>query len=184
MDDDILAQFTSITGATPERASQYLRVTEGNLEQAVQLYFESDGVDMEGSAASSARPAMQPAQLSSQGNHDIIDVDSDNDERSGLVNRAAGSSQPLTAGRTGMSDEVEDDEAMARRLQQEAYGGTGNDPSFDPEDVRAPMARQSQTLLGPDTDWRDDPEQMHAAIAEQMLARRRLQTGLLSFISI
>jgi len=184
MDDDVLAQFTSITGATPERASQYLRVTEGNLEQAVQLYFESDGVDMEGSAVSSARPAMQPAQLLSQGNHAIIDVDSDNDERPGLVNRRAGNSPPLVPSRTGISDEVEDDEAMARRLQQEAYGGIGNDPSLDPEDVRAPMARQSQTLLGPDSDWRDDPEQMRAAIAEQLRTRRGPQTGSLSLISI
>lgn len=39
MDDATIAHFASITNATPERAKQYLTVSEFDLEQAVQLYY-------------------------------------------------------------------------------------------------------------------------------------------------
>ena len=41
MDDEQFAQFADITGATQEQAEVYLRFSEGNLEQAIQLFFES-----------------------------------------------------------------------------------------------------------------------------------------------
>ena len=75
---------------------------------------------------------------------------------------------------------MEDDEAMARRMQEEMYGGGGGgggaQSDIDPETgVRAPMARTTETLVGPGSgggDWRNDPEEMNAAIFEQMQRRR------------
>lgn len=144
--DDVLAQFTSITGAEPDRAQQYLTLTDNNVEQAIQLYFESDGVDMGGSL---------PAPASSR---EVIDLDSDNEDDIVRPNHS-----------------VEDDEAMARRMQEELYGSAGRGAGT--EEVRAPQARTSETLLGPGADWRDDPDEMNAAIAEQMAARSRMRLG-------
>ncbi|KAG9882515.1 hypothetical protein KCV05_g12322, partial [Aureobasidium melanogenum] len=120
MDDELIANFTAITSATPERARQYLTLTDNNLEQAIQLYFDSDGADM-GAAMpqQSAQPAAQPASRRyNQDDNGVVTIDSDDDDVP-----------------------YEDDEAMARRLQQEAYGNAGGE-----EEVRAPMARTTETL--------------------------------------
>lgn len=77
----------------------------------------------------------------------------------------------------------EDDEAMARRLQEEMYGGGGGGGAgddVDSEGVRAPMARTTETLVGPNSDWSTvgrDPGEMRAAVAEQMMARQRRRAG-------
>lgn len=148
MDDELIANFTAITEATPERARQYLTLTESNLEQAIQLYFDSNGADM-GAAMpqQSAAPAAQPASRRyNQDDNGVVTIDSDDDDAP-----------------------YEDDEAMARRLQQEAYGTAGGE-----EDVRAPMARTTETLVGPGSTWvGDDGDDVDAAVQEQMMARQR-----------
>ncbi|KAH0565562.1 hypothetical protein GP486_001042 [Trichoglossum hirsutum] len=55
--DDTEAQFVAITGCSPQKAEQYLRLTDYNLEQAVALYFDSGGIDLEGQETSSASAA-------------------------------------------------------------------------------------------------------------------------------
>ena len=161
MADDAVAQFTAFTGADPERALQYLRVADDNVEQAVSLFFESGGVDLGSSLPNeSTRPdigssAMRP-----------IDVEEDTD-----ATRAVAAEQS-----------VEDDEAMARRLQSEMYESSSGPPRHDDVDpetgVRAPMARTTETLADPVGHWQDDPEEMRAAVMEQMQARRqRRQQG-------
>jgi len=147
MDDELIANFTAFTEATPERARQYLTLTENNLEQAVQLYFDNGGIDM--GATFPQQPA-QPAQPASrrynEDNNGVVTIDSDDDEPA-----------------------YEDDEAMARRLQQEAYGTAGGE-----EEVRAPMARTTETLVGPGSTWvGDDGDDVDAAVQEQMMARQR-----------
>ncbi|KAF2221535.1 UBX domain protein [Elsinoe ampelina] len=165
--DDLIAQFTSITGATPERAQQYITLSDENLEGAIQLYFDTGGADM--GASMPEQPAPRPAQPS-QGyreNQDgTITIDSD-DEEMDMGGSAPAPVQQSTA--------YEDDEAMARRLQEEAYGSAGGGGgAFD--EVRAPMARTTETLVGPDADW-GGPDGMQAAIAQQMAARQRRAPG-------
>jgi len=156
MDDDTIAQFTSITNATPGKAKQYLTVSDFDLEQAIQLYFESGGVDM-GGAATDTSASTNTAE-GGGGASNPITIDDDDDDDDNLAGRPS----------------VEDDEAMARRMQQEMYGAQG---AGDEQDVRAPQARTAQTLLGPDLDdWRNDPDDMHAAVLEQM--RRRQRPGM------
>lgn len=155
--DDNIANFTSITGADPQRATQYLQLTDGNLEQAIQLYFDSPNLDVGGSTA-------QPATSASGQAHAPIRIDSDDedlDEDEAIATESRQGSGPP-------GHNVEDDEAMARRLQEEMYGDGASDPSGG---VRAPMARTTETLVGPGTGY-DDEDGMHAAIMSQMARRR------------
>lgn len=163
MADDAVANFTAFTGADPERAAQYLKVTDNNVEQAVSLFFETGGSDLGTSLPSeSTRPA------AGSSSDQAIPVDDD--------------SAP-----TGAADQAEeDDEAMARRLQNEMYGPAGGgagarQDDIDPETgVRAPMARTTETLADPVGYMQDDPEEMRAAVLEQMRQRHaRRQQGKL-----
>ncbi|KAL1588342.1 hypothetical protein WHR41_03043 [Cladosporium halotolerans] len=156
MDDEAITTFCSITSTTPQQAQQYLQFSDGNVEQAIELFFNNP--DLAGSA-----PAAQAQPASTR--DDPINIDDDDDDV-----------METTGAQGGLS--TEDDEAMARRLQQEMYGAGGGGGGagmgdVDEEGVRAPMARTTETLVGPGSDWRDDPDQMQAAIGEQMNARMR-----------
>ncbi|KAF1965016.1 hypothetical protein BU23DRAFT_37412 [Bimuria novae-zelandiae CBS 107.79] len=154
MDDETLSNFVAITSCEPAKAAQYLSLTEGNLEQAIQLYFDSPNLDVGGA------PAAQPSPSTA---HDPIQIDSDDD----MADFDAPSRPQVN---------IEDDEAMARRLQEEMYGSGGGAATQD--EVRAPMERRTETLVGPDANWgpANDEEDINAMIQEQ-LARRRQQTG-------
>lgn len=157
MDDEAIGTFCAITSTTPQQAQQYLQFSDGNVEQAIELFFNNP--DLAGSAPA---PQTQPTAT----RDDPINLDDDDDE---VMETSGPQGGPST----------EDDEAMARRLQQEMYGagggagGAGGQDDVDEEGVRAPMARTTETLVGPGSDWRDDPDQMQAAIGEQLAARER-----------
>ncbi|KAK5122418.1 hypothetical protein LTR85_004002 [Meristemomyces frigidus] len=166
--DEQIATFSAFTSATPAQAQQYLSLTDGNVEQAVELFFSNP--DLGATAAAPAQPAQPPSS-----SRDPITIDDDEDEDYDEDVQMTGSRPAAPSGPS-----VEDDEAMARRLQEEMYGaggGGGGRGDIDPETgVRAPMARTTETLVGPGSDWRDDPNEMNAAVFEQM-QRRRMQGG-------
>lgn len=178
--DEQIGTFCAFTSATPQQAQQYLALTDGNVEQAVELFFNDPNL---GATAPSPAPA---AATTGQDQHGPITINDDDDEMDfgdDDVPRAGAS-----AAQSGQPS-LESDEAMAKRLQEEMYGGGSGGgggaagADVDEEGVRAPMARRTETLAGPDADWRDDPNQMRAAIAEQMaarqgLAQRRAQPGI------
>ncbi len=161
MADENISMFCSFTSASPEQAQQYLTLTDGNVEQAVELFFNSP--DLGGAAPSHHPPASSHA-------HPVT-IEDDDEEQIGDMQDV----RSETAG----GPSTEDDESLARRLQEEAYGagGDGGGGTTDPDGVRAPMARTTETLVGPGSDWRDDPSEMRAAIAEQMMARQRRRAG-------
>lgn len=164
MEDENIVNFVSITSCDPDKAAQYLRLTEGNFEQAIQLYFDSPNLDLGGA---SAAPAPAPAQNAASSARDPISIDSDEDLSDfDPAHTSSAAARPPPA--------MEDDEAMARRLQEEMYGGGG--PPGEQE-VRAPMQRTTETLIGPGSNWgpADDEDDLEAAVQEQ-LARRR--TGM------
>lgn len=154
MDEESITTFCAVTAADPPKAQQYLQLTDGNVEQAIELYFNNP--DLGGGAAAAA-----PTQPNRD---DPITIDDDD-----MADIDAGGAS------------IEDDEAMARRLQEEMYGGAGRGAAggmgdLDEDGVRAPMARTTETLVGPGSgDWRQDPNEMQAAIAEQMMARQRMR---------
>lgn len=203
MDDGALAQFVSITGTKPETARQYLGFTDNDVQQAIELFFANEGADLEATSASNPPSSSNPPPIpdpstrplgSSSGQRDsdgIVHIDSDPEsdslEYSNPPVSGTGRRQPAGAGRTGpaphtpsaptppqrASGPVDDDEAFARQLQQEMYGEAGMDNVVDPEGVRAPIARTTETLVGPDSFDPDDPEDMNAAVLQQIRARQR-----------
>lgn len=164
--DEQISTFVAFTSGTPEQAQRFLALTDGNVEQAVELFFSdpSLGTSTNAPPSNSAPPANRPDPI-------VIDDDDDPDLDDDVEMTG---SRPVAP--SGAS--VEDDEAMARRLQEEMYGGAGSGgggrrDDMDAEGVRAPMARTTETLVGPNADWRDDPGTMNTAIMEQLAARQR-----------
>lgn len=160
---DTVADFVSITGATTDRAQQYLTLSDDNLEQAIQLFFETGGVDMGASLPTQPSAQTQASRTAYSNNPDgTVTIDSDGDGDSDVM---VTDSRPIAGDHS-----MEDDEAMARRLQEEAYGSGGVGGSgFD--EVRAPMARTTETLVGPDASW--GPHDLQSAVADQLASRGR-----------
>ena len=198
MDNDTLSNFTTITSTTNESAQRYLSLTDGNLEQALELYFANDGVDLEPMSSTNPAQAVQVPPTSTrtsrrqQGYEDesgVVHVDSDSESEDlgddssqqplgtrvrsqADVNARSAVQLPVaTAASTGRAGPEEDDESMARRLQEEIYSATGTGDVVDSEGIRAPIARTTETLVGPGAYGGNDEGDMHAAVLEQMRAR-------------
>ena len=212
MEEDAIAQFSSITGAVPSLAAQYLRLADYQTEQAIGLYFANDGAELESSSAppqSSNPPPIPPASSRPprhrEGYEDdqgIVHLDSDeedqdyiDDEQGNVAAREHPPRQGPVAARSvsalhtpssatppvGASATVDDDEALARRLQEEFYGAAGmgsggqNVEALDEHGYRAPIAPTRETLVGPDSFDPSNAEEMRAAVAEQVAMRRQQQ---------
>lgn len=200
-EDGAVAQFTAITGTTLDIANQYLRLTDGNMQQAIELFFASDGVDLAGPTSTtrgSQAPPISSASTRPSGRRSayededgIVHVDSDpeisdGDEpevtahnsrsvpavaRSISAVHTPASATPATGRASG---EIDEDEAMARRVQEELYAGGDQGGSGDAEGIRAPLGRTTETLVGPESyDILSDADEMRAAVLEQMRARQR-----------
>jgi hypothetical protein len=161
MAEEDVINFVSITSADPQKAAQYLRLTDNNLEQAIQLYFDSPNLDVGDTPASHP-----PAGNAASNDRNPIEIPSD-DEMSDFD--AGGQFQSDTPPAHGAS--LERDEEMARRLQEEMYGNTGAEAETG---VRAPITRTTETLVGPGSNWEpSNDEDLDAMIQEQLAARRR-----------
>lgn len=153
MDGDVVAQFVEITGSKPEVAAQYLELADFNIEQGMQLYFENDGAPLTREPAPSSSSANRPPP-GYEDESGVVHIDSDDDE-----------SRPTSRNPPIDNSTLEDDAAMARRLQEQMYGEQGSN-----DGVRAPMARTTETLVGPEPDFGDD---MHESILSQIRTRQR-----------
>lgn len=132
MEGDVVSQFQEITGSTADIASQYLQVADFDIQQAMQLYFENGGAEL----GATQQPASATASRPSDRIENAIHIDSDDEDITIDETRSsAPSRQPAES-------TFEDDAAMARRLQEEMYAGGA-------DDVRAPIARTTETLVGP-----------------------------------
>jgi UBX domain-containing protein 7 len=182
MDDDLVAQFTNITGGPAEHAVQYLRITDGNLEQALQLFFDTGGIDLEPTPHPTQTPS-QPLDTTPSYDDDdgVVHVDSDDDAPSILQNPPSRTQIHTQSIQTPASatppsgpqaSTVEDDEAMARRLQEELFSEPGGSAALGPEGVRAPLARTTETLVGPGSETYSEDD-IQAAVMAQMRARQQ-----------
>ena len=134
--DEAIATVVAVCGTSTELAAQYVQLADGDPNQAVQLFFENGGVDLAGPTSRPHPPA--PSRPIGDARHPI-DVDAEenilDDNEPEITGFHKATQRP--------AGDYEDDEAMARRLQNEMYGeGTAE------EDVRAPIARQAETLVG------------------------------------
>lgn len=167
--------FTSFTGASADVARRYLDMTDNNAEQAIQLFFDSpDLASGVGEGPSSAAPPVPnatrpPPRVSGSGRPDaqgVINLDSEDDAMD------IEQDYDNAAARAAREADVEDDAAMARRMQEELYTGGDASSGFDADGVRAPMARTTETLVGDlDGGWSQD--NMQAAVLQQMRARQQ-----------
>ncbi|RPA83403.1 hypothetical protein BJ508DRAFT_360614 [Ascobolus immersus RN42] len=130
--DDNIAQFTAITNCDPAKAQRYLTIAENDLEQAIQLFFEG-GIDVDAPEPSSTANARNNATGARP--ESPINIDDDDDFRAAIA---------ASTGGLGAGEPHEDDEAMARRLQQQY-----DKPA---DEVRAPIARVQETLRPLDGD--------------------------------
>lgn len=74
--DDLVAQFMTITDVPIRKAESYLRVSDNNLQQAIQLFCETGGADMEDPPTNSTPPPPAPALTPRLGgSEDPIDID-------------------------------------------------------------------------------------------------------------
>jgi hypothetical protein len=178
-----IESFMGITGANHTAAEHMLELCGSELEQAIQLWFTDEDLQRSLSNVGSSTAAAAATASASRGNqpnrsrvgredaHGVIHIDSDDDV-------------PMTEDETDDADQAaniarlaqeEEDEAMAKRMQEELYGqggggGGGGGQGDEEEGVRAPMARTTETLLGPTYGEEDDG---HEAVLEQL--RRRQQ---------
>lgn len=161
--DRLIADFINITNASPEKAEAYLRMSDGDVNQAIHLFFETDGADLDPSptshnVASHAEPTglMQHDPITVDDDIVINEVDDDFQvalQTSRLANQSTslgGDSVLTTPGSTRVSN-LDTDEAMARRLQEEFYSDMNE--LQETNGVRAPIAKTRETLVGPEDDY-------------------------------
>lgn len=195
MEEDATAQFVSFTSSTPDQAIQYLRLTDGDIQQAIDLFYANDGNDLSSSAQAPpiSSPLTRPPGRSQHGyedSHGIVHLDSDSefsdDEKAEAtgVNRSGPAvsvrSRPSTHTPARVAPPTgpvafDDDEAMAMRLQEEIYAGAGarETASADIDGLRAPIGRTTETLVGPGSFDPNNADEMRAAVLEQMRARQQ-----------
>ncbi|KAH8815367.1 hypothetical protein F5884DRAFT_772050 [Xylogone sp. PMI_703] len=171
MEDEAIDTFTSFTGESAAVARRYLAVTDNNAQQAIQLFFDSpdlaSGLDQTSQANSSSntRPQQGTTNRHSEDNEGVIHIDSDDD--AGMDIDETDEHERVTA--ISRAADTDEDEAIARRMQEELYA------SGDGDGVRAPIARTTETLVGGDGDWQSDD--MSSAVLEQMRARQQRQAS-------
>ncbi|KAB5522812.1 hypothetical protein GE09DRAFT_493473 [Coniochaeta sp. 2T2.1] len=175
MDGDI-AGFVGITGAREEAARTILEMCGGDLEQAIQLWYNDEdlqrnlnnpsppqagaGAGPGASSGSSSSRAPPPVPHSTRpprgpvGHEDdngVIHIDSDDTDDDN--NMDVDSDDGYEAAAVASRAQEEEDAAMAQRLQEELYGGGGAGPgpagAQDDDGVRAPIARVTETLVAP-----------------------------------
>lgn len=184
--DDAISTVVAITGSTPQVARHFLSLTDGHTEQAIQLFFDSP--DLSSSMAQEA-PAPIPTQptrseeRTSGGSTDPINLDSDDEDKAmdmdpDFDNHYSEPRHPRAAPNAVSEDlrDYEDDEAVARRIQEELYAGGDMSGHLDSQDVRAPLARTTETLVGPGAEW--TAEDMHEAVLEQLRARQQPRASM------
>ena len=177
--DDQIPDFMAITSSSPEVARGFLEIAGNDLERAVALFFENPDLVSSGLSAAASQPPA-PVSRSNIGREDasgVIHIDSDDDDNDMTMDFDSG---PDDGGTQAVAQAVaraqeDEDAAMAKRLQEELYQGTeggGSAGGMAGDDVRAPIARTTETLVAPDPSWGGDDD-MHQAILDQLRQRRQ-----------
>jgi hypothetical protein len=175
--DEAISEFAAITGAEPKVARHYLSMTDGIVEQAIQLFFDSPELasTMENTPTTPAPPAAS-SMAAGRTAAGAINLDSDDDmPMEEFDHDGEPTIQAPEISRPAPTAAFEDDEAMARRMQEEFYGGVGAGSGdgvtgFDNESVRAPMARTTETLVGPSGGFYPGDD-MRDSVLQQIRAR-------------
>ncbi len=176
-----------ITGANRTAAERMLDLCGSELEQAIQLWFSDDELQRSlsnagpstaavGSSTTAASRTARPPrpQIGREDAQGVIHIDSDDDMLM-TDDDNDGADEAVSVARQAQEEE---DEAMAKRLQEELYSGGGQPANAGEDDVRAPLARTTETLVGPN--FGDDDDDGHAAVLEQLRRRQQQARGKLT----
>jgi hypothetical protein len=182
--DEAIDMVSAITGATAQVARHFLSLTDGDAEQAIQLFYDSPDLSSGMAEEPSTAPTTQTRQQQdrhSRDSPDIVHIDSDSDEDAAMDTDADLDSHFSGPRNSNLhADSVapsatygsyEDDEAVARMMQEELYAGGDMAGDYDPQGVRAPLARTTETLIGPGSEW--TAEDVHEEVLQQMRARQQ-----------
>lgn len=178
-----------ITGANRTAAERMLELCGSELEQAIQLWFTDEDLQRSlsnaGSSTMAAGAGMSSATRPTRPNRPQIG----REDAQGVIHIDSDDDVPMTEDEPDDADEAvnvarqaqeEEDAAMAKKLQEELYGG--GQPGEAAEGVRAPMARTTETLVGPS--YNDDDDDGHAAVLEQLRRRQQARGGLTATLSL
>lgn len=166
--DESISSFVAITGATADVARGFLQIVNGDFERAIGLFYENPEL-ASGVGAGIAEPTSGPANPTSSsrrrpniGHEDasgiihISDDDDDNDDDDDVMMvddaRSGDDGERAAVQHAAAMAQEEEDAAMAKRLQEELYQGNSAGPGAH-DDVRAPIARTTETLVAPDPAW-------------------------------
>jgi UBX domain-containing protein 7 len=153
MDDSLVAEFTSITSASPAQAQAYLRITDNNLEQAIELFFDDPNLTAEPAEPAQASASRPPHREDS---HGVIHIDSDDNE------------DVVITGTHTVGPDTSEDAEIARQLQQELFATADGDA----DEARVPMLRTRETLVGGDDDDYQGSE-IDSIVQQQLRDRER-----------
>ncbi|KAK0624819.1 hypothetical protein B0T17DRAFT_616985 [Bombardia bombarda] len=200
--------FISITGAPATAARRMLELTNDDVSQAIQLWFADEDLQRAlsnpdpstatagassaaagASASSRSRQTSRPRAAQRAGREDtegviVIDSDSDDDvqmtEDDSFGQFDDDEDDVVQAVNVARTAQEEEDAAMAKRLQEELYAGgdSGGGAAVNEDGVRAPMARTTETLIGPagfGGYGGGDQDEVQAAVLEQLRRRRQAQ---------
>ncbi|KOS20775.1 UBX domain-containing protein 5 [Escovopsis weberi] len=174
--EESISLFMAITGAGRSVARGFLEITGDNFERAIELYFENP--DLVGAGITHAPPARSGSNAGRQDASGVIHISSDDEDDNDMQfdddleisnsNRNRNSNNNNSSNSNGFDDGDDDDAneraaavqaaaiaqeeadaAMAQRLQEEMYRDSGSGS----HDVRAPIARTTETLVAPDPAW-------------------------------
>ncbi|KKF93971.1 UBX domain-containing protein 5 [Ceratocystis platani] len=178
---DNVTLFSDITGMTEAVAEGYLRMAEGNLESAVQLYYDNPELHHSFNAANNLSNNSQPRPRAAlhEDEDGVIHLDDSDEEASDIdmnndfdaINQ---DDDHIIASRIAAQAQADEDAAMAKKLQEELYAENGaQDPSHD---IRAPIASRTETLVGGWDDYDEDSTEMNF-LAEMDRRRRARQAA-------
>lgn len=181
MDEENISNFAGITGSSTDVARGFLQIAGGDMERAVALYFENpelvSGMSA-GLAGASTSTSSRPAQTASsrtranlprEDSSGVIHIsdDDDDDDMNDYNYEDDGDDGHEAALLAANTAQEEEDAAMAKRLQEELYQQGGAQGAE--ADVRAPIARTTETLVAPESAWGPNDDE---AILENIRRRR------------
>ncbi|KAH7312531.1 hypothetical protein B0I35DRAFT_356585 [Stachybotrys elegans] len=187
--EENISNFAAITGAGNDIARGFLQLTNGDFERAIELYFENPelasgiGAGLSGSAGGAPAASGASRSRSNIGRQDssgVIHIDSDDDadmdyaDNDSLPGIDDDDDGDAAAARTAAAAQEEEDAAMAKRLQEELYrenNGSGSGGFGGADDVRAPIARTTETLIAPNPSW-GPSDDVDASILDSSWRRR------------
>ncbi len=188
VDEETVTNFMALTDANEHVARSFLEVTNGDLAQAAELFFESPEMVTTFNQASAsrahdpprlpeARPATQPTygvharpSDDARDGHTPIQIESDSEFEDDIFDNESAAVQAETVARSAQEEE---DAAMAKRLQEELYAEPTTTTAAD--GIRAPMGRTTETLVASGFDMGEGEHDEVAMQVMDQLNRRRQQ---------